>query len=80
MSVLIFKLYYADPNVWMHPQTKPNGTKYFEKCLIFVDDILCFSHARKGIMDCLSKVYRLKEGSVKEPDRYLGANIKKIKK
>jgi hypothetical protein len=43
--------------------------------LVYVDDILCISRDTKSIMDHLASRYRLKEGSVKQPDRYLGANI-----
>jgi hypothetical protein len=31
----------------------------------------------KAFMDCLSKTYKLKDGSVEEPDKYLGADIGK---
>ena len=44
MSDFNFKSCYTDPDTWMHPQTKLNGTKYFEYCIINVDDNLCFSH------------------------------------
>jgi Reverse transcriptase (RNA-dependent DNA polymerase) len=72
-----FKGCYADPDVWMRPATKPDGTKYYEYVLIYVDDALVVSHDPKSIMTNLSDTYTLKEGSVKEPDMYLGAEIKK---
>jgi hypothetical protein len=37
------------------------------------------SHDPQAVMDFLSKKYTLKEGSVKEPDSYLGATISKWK-
>jgi hypothetical protein len=43
--------------------------------LVYVDDILCISKDTQQIMNHISKIYRLMEGSVKAPDRYLGANI-----
>jgi hypothetical protein len=44
--------------------------------LVFVDDILCISHAPKEFMERIGKVYDLRD-SAKEPDVYLGANIYK---
>jgi len=57
--------------------TKPNGDTYWEYALCYVDDILIISHNPQEAMDYLSSKYKLKEGSVKEPDSYLGADIRK---
>jgi len=67
----------ADPDVWMRPKVKPNGDKYWEYVLCYVDDILCISHEPQVVMDYLASRYTLKKGSVKEPDAYLGAEVKK---
>jgi len=67
----------ADPDVWMRKQTKPNGDKYWEYVLVYVDDILVISHDPQSVMGYLSLKYTLKEGSVKEPDTYLGADIRR---
>ena len=75
MLDLGFKSCVADNDVWMKPRTKENGLEYYEYVLIYVDDILCFSEKPKEVMDSLSRLYRLKDGSVQIPDRYLGAEI-----
>jgi hypothetical protein len=67
----------ADPDVWMWPMTKPNGDTHWEYAVCYVDDILIISHKPQEAMDFLSSKYKLKEGSVKEPDTYLEADIKK---
>ena len=67
----------GDPDVWMRPKVKPNGDKYWEYVLCYVDDILCVSHEPQVVMDYLASKYTLKKGSVKEPDAYLGAEVKK---
>ena len=72
-----FKSCLADPYVWMRANTKPDGFKYWEYCLVYVDDIFVVSHVPQVIMDLLSKTYTLKEGSVKVPDLYIGARISK---
>jgi hypothetical protein len=38
---------YADPDIWMRPNCKPDGTKYWEYVLCYVDDILVVSHDRR---------------------------------
>jgi Reverse transcriptase (RNA-dependent DNA polymerase) len=68
----------ADPDVWLRAAVKSNGDKYYEYVLCYVDDILCGSEKPNKIMDYLSQQYTLKKGSVKEPDVYLGADIKKF--
>ena len=68
---------YADRDLWMRKSTKPDGTKYWEYVLCYVDDVLAISHDPQAIMDYLNQAYTLKPDSVKEPDGYLGATIKK---
>lgn len=68
----------ADPDVWMRAATKLDGFKYWEYVLVYSDDILALSHDPQKIMDYLASKYTLKEGSVKEPDTYLGAEIIKF--
>jgi hypothetical protein len=68
---------YADPDVWMKPNTKPDGFKYWEYVLCYVDDVLVVSHEPQKVMDHLNSRYTMKEGSVKPPDEYLGAQIRR---
>ena len=68
----------ADLDVWMRPAIKPNGDKYYKYVLCYVDDILAILHEPRKIMDYLSKKYTLKDGSVKEPDTYLGADVSRF--
>jgi hypothetical protein len=67
----------GDPDVWMRPKVKPNGDKYWEYVSRYMDDILCVSHEPQTIMDYLASRYTLKKESVKEPDAYSGAEVKK---
>jgi Reverse transcriptase (RNA-dependent DNA polymerase) len=66
----------ADPDVWLRAAVKDTGGKYYEYVLCYVDDILCGSERPQKVMDYLSEQYTLKGGSVKEPDVYLGADVK----
>jgi hypothetical protein len=65
----------ADPDVWI----KLMSDHYEMILVVYVDDILVFSHNPKLVMDELGKLYEsLKPESVKSPDIYLGANIEKV--
>jgi hypothetical protein len=68
----------GDPDLWIRPQVKPNGTAYYEYVLCYVDDILVVSHTPRMTMDFLQERYTLKEGSVQEPETYLGAEVRKM--
>lgn len=67
----------ADPDVWMRPGVKANGDQYWKYVITYVDDICCAMEHPKEFMDKIGARLTLKEGSVKEPDFYLGADIKK---
>jgi hypothetical protein len=58
----------ADPDVWMKAATRADGTKFYCYVLAYVDDILCLDTNPKQVMNGLSKVYKLKDGSLKAPD------------
>jgi hypothetical protein len=59
----------ADPDVWMHPKTRPDGFKYWSYILVYTNDILIVNYEPQlVIMDYLASRYMLKPGSVKEPD------------
>ena len=46
--------------------------------LVYVDDVLHLNHNPDTFMNRLAEVYKLKDDSVGEPDRYLGAKIEKV--
>jgi hypothetical protein len=66
----------ADPDVWFKAAVKPCGFEYYEYVLVYVDDVLVLSHQPEVTMKALEAFYRLKDGFA-EPDRYLGAEVKK---
>jgi hypothetical protein len=68
---------YADPDIWMRQNCKPDGTKYWEYVLCYVDDILVVSHDPQKVMNYLEESYTLKAGSVGPPKDYLGAQVTK---
>jgi hypothetical protein len=78
LTELGYKSTKADPDVWIRAAVKPDGFEYYEILLVYVDDIFFIAFHPKLTMDAIGKLYRLKKGSVGPPERYLGANIKRV--
>jgi len=76
LSELGFKSSLADPDVWMKPAVKADGTKYYEYILVYMDDQLSVSENPKWITNALQgKPWDYELKGVKPPDLYLGATI-----
>ena len=61
----------------MKPTSKLDGTEYYKYVICYVDDVAVSMENPKEFMDELGRRFTLKDGSVKEPDMYLGADVKK---
>ena len=51
LAQLEFRPTQGDPDIYIKPQTKPDGTRYYEMLLVYADDILVLSHDTKPIID-----------------------------
>ena len=71
-----YKSSIADPDVYLKPCKRPDGTKYYSYLIIYVDDVLCIHHNPKSTMDMISGKYRLKAG-IEDPKMYLGTDVRK---
>ena len=79
MDEMGFKSCKADPDLWMRPGTKDNGTKYWSYVLLYVDDILAIMEDPElFIRDELGKRFTVKEKSIGLPDKYLGNKISQV--
>jgi hypothetical protein len=72
---LNFKMCKADNDVWMREATTAAGVPIWEYVLVYSDDLLVVSEKPQEILTKIDQYFKLKEGSVKPPDQYLGANI-----
>jgi hypothetical protein len=45
---------------------------------VFMDDILALSYKAKELIESIGEFYKVKPGSDKEPEIYLGANVDKV--
>ena len=63
----------ADPDVWIRPVVRPNGSEYYEMALFYVDDVLVIAAKPMKNMDGIRAVFKPKGKNAKKPDMYLGA-------
>ena len=60
----------ADLDVWIRALVPSDGHKYYEMLFVYVDDMLAVSHKAKEVIEEVTAFYKVKEGSIKEPDIY----------
>ena len=70
-----FKPMKADPDIWIHPVVKPDGSKYYEYIMCYIENILSVSHDAKSILQSLQGQFKLKDNKIVPPDMYLGAQL-----
>lgn len=69
----------ADPDVWMRPALKADGSEYWEYILLYVDDALCISEQPDNILrNQLGKYFKFKEASIGPPKIYLGGHCREV--
>ena len=68
----------ADLEVWIQEAVCEDGFKYYEILFVYVGDILAVSHKATDVIKEITAFYMAKEGRIKPPDIYLGANIMKV--
>ena len=70
----------ADPDVWMRPAKKADGSEYYEYCLLYTDDVLMISeNAEKVLREEIGKYFELKKESIGTPTIYLGGRCREVK-
>ena len=70
-----FKPTKADPDVWICPVVKPDGTEYYKYIMCYVNDILSVSHDVKSILQSLQGQFKLKGDKIEPPDMFLGTQL-----
>ena len=69
----------ADPDVWMRPAEKRDGSKCWEYVLLYTDDILCISENGEDVIrNEIGGYFDFKKKSIGPPDIYLGGKLRKV--
>ena len=72
-----YKLTNADLDIWICAAVTDSGHEYYEMLFVYVDDILSVGHKPSEAINEITKFFKPKEGSIKEPKIYLGGDIRK---
>ena len=79
MEEMSFESCKADPDVWMRPGTRADGTTFWEYVLLYTDDILAIMENPESFLrDELGQRFTLKEKSIGPPTQYLGNKVSQI--
>ena len=78
MHGLGYKPCLADPDLWLKPVARKDGTEYYSYILNYVDDIMVIHHDALPILDKINDFMLLKPDSIGPPDIYLGAKLKQV--
>ena len=70
-----FQMCRADNDVWMRKAQKANGDFVWEYILVYSDDLLCVGINPKETLTMIDQHFKLKNGEIEKPTRYLGADI-----
>jgi hypothetical protein len=79
MSTMKFTACTADPDVWMRPGTKSDGTTYWQYVLLYTDDILAIMEEPElFIRNELGSRFTIKPKSIGPPSQYLGNKVSEV--
>ena len=80
MSHLGFKSKGGDPDVWIRPMTRKDGTQLYEYVLLYTDDCLVISDNAEFILKKeIGRYFELKPKSIGPPSLYLGGHLRQVR-
>ena len=68
----------GDPDVWIRPAVKPDGTEYHEMVLCNVDDVFSILVTPMKNIEGIKALFKFKGYKAEVPDMYLGVLIQKV--
>ena len=79
MHFLKFTSCPADPDVWMRPAIKSDGTEVYDYVLLYTDDTLVISEDAELILrNEIGWYFELKQESIGTPSLYLGGHLRQV--
>ena len=69
----------ADPDLWMQEATHSDGGKYYKYILLYCDDCIAAAEDATAELMRLNHYFQMKEGSIGDPDIYLGTKLRTVK-
>ena len=79
MTTMNFTTCKADPDVWMRPGKRDDGSTYWQYVLLYTDDILAIMEESEAfIRKELASYFTIKEKSIGSPTQYLGNKVSQV--
>ena len=79
MGHLGFKSKTGDPDVWMRPATRKDGSQTYEYVLLYTDDCLVVADNAESILkEEIGRYFQLKPESIGPPTIYLGGHLRLV--
>ena len=79
MEHLGFKSKAGDPDVWMRPATRADGSATYEYVLLYTDDCLVVADDAESILKGeIGRYFQLKPASIGPPKIYLGGHLRQV--
>ena len=78
MRHLGYKPCLADPDLWFKEDKYPDGESYYRYMLLYCDDCLCIGLNAEAELEKLDHYFKMKPGSIGDPDVYLGTKLKPV--
>ena len=69
----------ADPDLWLRPAVMPDGFKYYEYIIFYLDDVLCISHKPRKLTKGIQEDFKLKDDKIEPTDVYIGSTLAHMK-
>ena len=80
MCHLGYKSCLADPDLSYKPEVREEDKfKYYSYTILYVDDCLCIHQSAEKELNKIDKFFKMKAGSIGDPDNYLGVKVKPMK-
>ena len=79
LDEMVYWTSYADPDLWLRPEMKPDGFKYYEYILCCVDGVLCIFHNPRKLMKRIQEDFKIKDDKIEPPGVYIGVTLAKMK-
>ena len=78
MRILGYKPCLADQDLWYKPMVRPEDNfEYYAYVVLYVDDVMAIHHDGVSALKEIDKFFKMKPGSICNPDVYLGAKLRK---
>ena len=70
----------ADPDLWFKATIRPDDKfEFYSYLVVWTDDILAIDHDAMSVLRDIDKYFKMKPGSMGDPDFYLGTKLRKVK-